>query len=90
MKKLSPQGSFDVTTRLKHTITAINGNREQSTIRGFVDNMLAKDVRSLQSHINQIAPDINMKISVTRANGDVVEGVNLPIGVNFFWPDAGI
>jgi len=90
MKKVNPQGSYDVTTRLKHTITSINGNREQSTIRSFVDSMLARDVRALQAHMNEIAPDIDFKVSFTKANGDVVEGVTLPIGINFFWPDAGI
>lgn len=90
MKKVNPQGSYDVTTRLKHTITAVNGNREQATIRSFVDSMLARDARALQTYMNEISPDIDFKVSFTKANGDVVEGVTLPIGINFFWPDAGI
>lgn len=90
MKKVNPQGSYDVTTRLKHTITSINGNREQATIRSFVDSMLARDVRALQAHMNELAPDIDFKVNFTKASGDVVEGVTLPIGLNFFWPDSGI
>jgi hypothetical protein len=87
LKKVNPQSSPTVTTRLKHTITSINGNRDIATIREFSDNMLATDVRALQNYIDSISPDINFSIDITKANGDVVEGVTLPIGINFFWPD---
>jgi len=90
LKKVNANGSYDITTRLKHTILAINGDRETSTVREFADNMLARDVRALREYINKISPDVDLKISFTKANGDVVEGVELPIGVSFFWPDAGV
>jgi hypothetical protein len=90
LKKVNVNGSYDITTRLKHTILAVNGDRETSTIREFTDNMLARDVRALREYISKISPDVDLKISFTKASGDVVEGVDLPIGVSFFWPDAGI
>jgi len=90
MKKLNAQGSFDVTTRLKHTILAVNGDREVATVREFADNMLARDVRAFREYINKISPDVDLKVSFTKANGDVVEGVDLPIGASFFWPDLGV
>ena len=90
LKKLNPQGSFDVTTRLKHTIVAVNGDRDAIKIRDFVDSMLLSDSRDLKRYIAKVTPDLNMKFSFTRANGDVVEGVNLPIGISFLWPDSGI
>jgi hypothetical protein len=90
LKKVNANGSYDITTRLKHTILAINGDRETSTVREFADNMLARDVRALREYINKVSPDIDLKVNFTKANGDVVEGVDLPISVNFFWPDAGI
>ena len=90
MKKLNAQGSFDVTTRLKHTVLAVNGDREVATVREFSDNMLARDVRAFREYVNKISPDVDLKVSFTKANGDVVEGVDLPIGANFFWPDAGV
>jgi hypothetical protein len=89
LEKINAQGAYDVTTRLKHTIVAVNGDRDQTNIREFCDNMLARDVKALREQINKVMPDVNMKIDITRANGDVVEGVDLPIGVNFFWPDSG-
>ena len=90
LKKVNVNGSYDITTRLKHTILAVNGDRETSTIREFTDNMLARDVRALREYISKISPDVDLKISFTKASGDVVEGVDLPIGVSFFWPDAGV
>jgi hypothetical protein len=90
LEKINAQGSYDVTTRLKHTIVAVNGDRDQAIIREFCDNMLARDVKALREQINKVMPDVNMKIDITKANGDVVEGVDLPIGVNFFWPDSGV
>jgi hypothetical protein len=90
MKKINANGSYDVTTRLKHMIIAVNGDRESSTIREFADNMLARDVKALREYTSKITPDVDMKVDVVKANGDVLEGVDLPIGVNFFWPDAGL
>jgi hypothetical protein len=90
LKKVNANGSYDITTRLKHTILAVNGDREISTIREFTDNMLARDVRALREYIGKISPDVDLKINFTKANGDVVEGVDLPIGVSFFWPDSGV
>jgi hypothetical protein len=88
LERINAQGSYDVTTRLKHTIIAVNGDRDSATIREFCENMLARDVKALREQINKVMPDVNLKIDITKANGDVAEGVDLPIGINFFWPDA--
>ena len=90
LKKINPQGSFDQTTRLKHTIVAINGDRDTTNIREFVDNMLISDLRELRKYIIKVTPELNLKFDYTKDNGDVVEGVNLPIGVSFLWPDSSI
>jgi hypothetical protein len=88
LKRINPNGSYDVTTRLKYMITSVNGSREQEDIRNFADNMLVRDSRFLRDHYRQVEPDINLKFSYTNSIGDVVEGVNLPIGINFLWPDS--
>ena len=90
LKKVNPQGSFDQTTRLKHTIVAINGDRDTTLIREFVDNMLITDLRELRKHINKVTPELNLKFDYTKDNGDVVEGVSLPIGISFLWPDSSL
>jgi len=90
LEKVNANGSYDVTTRLKHTITAINNNGDTATVREFCENMLARDVKALREHMNKIMPDVDMKVNAVKSNGDVVEGIDLPIGVSFFWPDSGL
>ena len=69
-------------------ITAVNGDAETKTIRDFVDNQfLARDSRSFRKHIENISPDVDMRFYPE--NGPE-EGVTIPIGVTFLWPDAAI
>jgi hypothetical protein len=90
LKKLNKNASPEVTTRLKRIITSINGQTEQKDIRSFVDNyLLAKDARALRKEYTKINPDINMKFILSDDDGGEEE-VELPIGLNFFWPDSGI
>ena len=90
MQKISPNGSFDVTTRLKYMITSVESKREAKDIRDFVDNyLIAKDARALRQQYNKITPDINMKF-IPDDSDYVGEGIDIPVSLNFFWPDAGI
>ena len=90
LKKIHPNESFELTTRLKYMITSVEGSRETKDIREFVDNYLtAQDSRAFREYYSQIMPDINLNITIEK-NGYTQEGVTVPIGINFFWPDAGI
>ncbi len=88
LKKLKPMDSPEVTTRFKYMITSINGNREAGEIREFVDTyLLAKDARALRKEYSSIQPDLNLVFNFVNDEGRVEE-VPLPIGLDFFWPDA--
>ena len=90
MKKVDPTKTYDVSTRLKFLITSVEGKYDQKSIREFVDNyLLAKDARSLREFYNTIQPDINMKFIPTDEDYDG-EGIDIPVNLNFFWPDAGV
>jgi len=79
-----------MSTRLKHLITAVNGDYEKKTIRDFVDNqLLAIDSRALRNYITEIQPDTNLTFNYEARNGDFVD-IDIPININFFWPDAAI
>lgn len=83
LKKINPNGSPELSTRLKYMITSVGGDRERKTVRAFVDNqLLARDSRSLRQEIKRISPDINLTIQ-----GDGGEDIAIPINLNFFWPD---
>lgn len=88
LKKINPQGSFDVTTRMKYIITSINGKRDLASIRKFVDDgyLIAKDARSLREYYSKVSPDVKIKYYPEGVEG----GIDIPIGIDFFWPDAGI
>ncbi len=88
LKKIDKQGAHEVTTRLAHIITSINGSEEKKDIREFVKGyLLAKDARELRNYYSKISPDVDMKVYLdTEGGGEEV--VDLPIGLNFFWPDA--
>ena len=87
LKKINKNTSPELTTRFKHLITSVNGDETPKTIREFVDNyLLARDSRSFREHIKSFQPDIDMKINI-EINGEIEE-IELPIGVNFFFPDA--
>lgn len=77
----------DITTTLKHTIIAVNGVRDTKTIREFVDKMPMQDSKALRKYIQQISPDIDMTFTFERKNGETVEGLSIPLTVDFFWPE---
>jgi len=86
LKKINPNGSPELSTRLKYMITSVNGDREKKTIREFVDNqLLARDSRSLRQEVKRISPDIDLTIQ-----GDGGEDIAVPINLNFFWPDFNL
>ena len=83
--KIRPGSNPEISTRLKYIITSIDGDSEKKTIREFVDNyLLAKDSRALREEIRKISPDVELKYH----GEDGEEDINIPIGLNFFWPDA--
>ena len=90
LQKLSKSMSGEVTVRLANAIVAVNGNRDISTIREFSKSMPMQDSQALRKYISSVTPDIVMKFDFERKNGEVVEGLSIPMTVDFFWPDAGI
>lgn len=90
LKKIDPTKTYDITTRMKFIITSIEGKRDQKSIRDFVDNyLLAPDARALREYYNQIQPDVELKYYPEDENY-TGEGIDIPVNLNFFWPDAGI
>jgi hypothetical protein len=88
LQKINKNSNSEVTVRLGHMITSVNGSSEQEDIRDFVNNyFLAKDTREFRKYYNEISPDIDLSVNLTNSEGGE-EATSLPIGLNFFWPDA--
>ena len=90
-KRVKDETDRTMSTRLKHIITAIDGERDTKTIADFVDNhMLALDSRAFRKYIVDISPDIDLNFTfISNETGDEQE-VEIPIEVSFFWPDARV
>jgi len=87
LQKIKKDSAPEISTRLKYIITSVDGDTEKKSIREFVDNyMLAKDSRSLREEIRRVSPDVDLKYTGEGAE----EGINIPINLNFFWPDSGV
>jgi hypothetical protein len=85
-KKINKESSSDVTTRLKHHLVVVEGSTDRNVIKEFVEfNLLAADSRALRLYIKEISPDVNLTSKVL-VNG-VEEDIDIPISLNFFWPD---
>jgi hypothetical protein len=87
-KKATNLQAGELTTRLKHQITSVNGDYEQKTIRDFVDNyLLAKDSNPLRAYIASISPDIDLTVNFTLSSGREVDQ-SLPLTAEFFFPGS--
>ena len=88
LKKINRSESAEYSTRLKHMILSVDGDYDRKTVRQFVDNqLLARDARALREYIKEIQPDVDLVFDLETSAGDV-QGVRIPIGVTFFWPDT--
>lgn len=84
LRKINPNGVPELSTRLKHIIIGINGERGDKEIREFVDRyLLAQDSRALREEMRNKQPDVDLSFF---PEGSTVKR-NIPIGVDFFYPD---
>ena len=91
LKKINKNADPQLTTRLKHTILSVNGDRTTKTVRDFIDKQfLARDSRAFRNYVDNITPDIDLTFDITFSDGAVIEDLQVPIGVGFFWPDASV
>ena len=86
IKKLGTQIIPELTTRLRYLITSVDGETKQNVINSFVYNMLSKDSLSLRQEITKVTPDIDLSQEID-IEGDTVK-VDIPMTVNFFWPNT--
>ena len=78
--------SSDITTRLRYTITEVDGDNKPETINSFSQNMLARDSVALRNYIQEISPDIDLTSEI-EIGGETVS-VSIPLTVGFFWPNS--
>ncbi len=88
LKKINKESSAELSTRLKHMVLAVNGDSERKNVRSFIDNeFLARDSRAFRNYLRDFQPDVDMTFYPENGPDG---GVDVPIGVNFLWPDANL
>jgi hypothetical protein len=88
LKKINKNLVPEMSTRLKHMILSVDGNPDKKEIREFVDTyFLARDAKALRDYIVKIQPDVDFSFDREKPDGDF-EVIDIPIGANFFFPDA--
>jgi hypothetical protein len=85
-EKVNAEVKPELTTRLRHTITSVDGDDSGTTINGFVQNMLARDSMYLRNEIRKVTPDIELSQEI-EIGGETVK-VDIPMTVGFFWPST--
>ena len=85
-KKIGSDIVPELTTRLRHCITSVDGDDSQSTINSFSVNILARDSMHLRKQISKVSPDIELTQQVD-IGGEPVK-VDIPMTVGFFWPST--
>ena len=83
----STQISYDLTSRLKTIITAIDGEDTKQAVDNFVENeFVSRDSLAFRKHLESISPDVDMTIFF-ECDSCAHEGdVTIPMTVDFFWP----
>ena len=76
----------EISTRLRYTITEVDGDNKPETITAFSQNMLARDSVALRNYIQDISPDIDLTSEI-EIGGEPVS-VSIPLTVGFFWPQT--
>tara|TARA_R100001594_G_scaffold126317_2_gene163507 strand:- start:619 stop:1470 length:852 start_codon:yes stop_codon:yes gene_type:complete len=80
-----------LTTMLKHVIVGVDGETDNIKTRRFVDNdLLAIDSRALRKYLKTITPDIDLSLEIPDGESGDTFRSQLPIGLDFFWPDTEV
>lgn len=88
LAKISKDFTREITTRLSHIITSVNGNSERVAIRKFVnDELLSKDSLALRNHVGATMPDIDTEFDFSCMHCGLERKEDTPMGVSFFWPN---
>lgn len=84
-------GSSEVTTRLKYMIISVDDNSDRAYVNNWVANrFLAKDVQAFRAYVKTVSPDLSMKFDFVSDLTGETEALDIPFGINFFYPTSGL
>jgi len=88
-EKVDKEYRKEITTRLFHVITSVDGNGETARIRRFVtEEFLSKDSIEFRKYIRDTMPDINSTFDFVCSKCGAERREEVPIDRSFFWPNG--
>lgn len=87
-KLVASQVDTLISDQLKAAILSVNNVRDRGKLAFFVDNMQGQDSLALREHMGKIQPGIDMTAVFECDKCSHTEEVQIPIGIEFFWPSA--
>jgi len=86
-KTKSTQISYDLTSRLKTIITAVDGEDTKLAIDDFVENsFVSRDSLAFRKYLDTVSPDVDMTIFFECESCEHEGDITIPMTVDFFWP----
>ena len=90
LKKFNKDVDSEITTRLKHVVTAIDGETDKGKIRKFIDEeFLSRDSLAFRNHLSEFTADVDMNYYFSCSECGHEKTMPIPMTVEFFWP-AGV
>jgi len=89
-KMVKSEITADVTTRMKKSILSVDGVRDGKAVREFVDSMLARDAQAFREYARTVNPDIDLTFDFECPSCGHRARLEVPIDVNFFWPNSSV
>lgn len=86
--KMGSKVDNTLSMKMFYAIQEIDGNKDKSYIKKFVDVMPVADARAFRDYSNSIEPGIIMEQMCTCVNCGRSTMEVVPIRTNFFWPDS--
>ena len=77
----------NITTRFKYQLISVDGNEDRSYINSFINVMNVRDSRAFRKYFEEIEPDVIMKQDFNCSKCGHRGEVDIPVTVDFFWPD---
>ena len=77
-----------ITTRLHHQVVSVGGETDRAKLMRLIQSMPARDSRELRAHIERVTSGVDMKQEFECSQCGAVEEVDVPLGTEFFWPQA--
>ena len=93
MLKLDEENGIPVknttTYKLEKMIVEVNGERNKTMIRDFVNYLRIGDSKAFNEYVNTLDSGIDLNIEVGTPGGGSIKTF-LPLNINFFWPELGV